>query len=290
VTTEDGTGIVHLAPAFGEDDMGAARDHGLDAPNPVGPDGTFTDAVGPFAGRFVKDADADLVADLDARGRLLRAETYHHSYPHCWRCGTPLLYYAKPSWYIRTTAVRDRMLELNSGIGWHPERVRDGRFGRWLENNVDWAISRDRYWGTPLPLWRCGDCDAVDAVGSYAELRERATAPVPDDLDPHRPFVDDIELRCGCGGTMRREPEVIDVWYDSGAMPFAQDHHPFETGGDLAGRFPADFICEALDQTRGWFYSLLAESTLLFDEAAYRNVVCLGLILWSFRRPGRAAA
>ena len=279
VTVEDGTGIVHIAPAFGEDDMATARAHGLDAPNPVGPDGRFSEVVAPWAGRGVKDADADLVADLEARGRLLRAEVHRHSYPHCWRCGTPLLYYAKPSWYIRTTAVRDRMVDLNSRIGWHPERVRDGRFGRWLQGNVDWAISRDRYWGTPLPLWRCGTCDRVDAVGSFAELRERAAAPVPEDLDPHRPYVNDVLLTCGCGGEMRREPEVIDVWYDSGAMPFAQDHHPVGTGGDLSGRLPADFVCEALDQTRGWFYSLLAESTLLFDEAAYRNVVCLGLLL-----------
>ena len=279
VTTEDGTGIVHIAPAFGEDDMNVAREHGFSAPNPVGPDGRYTDAVGPWAGRAVKEADPDLVADLDARGLLFRAEVHRHQYPHCWRCGTPLIYYAKPSWYIRTTALVDRMLELNREIGWHPERVRDGRFGRWLEGNVDWAISRDRYWGTPLPLWRCGDCDRVDPVGSYAELRERATAGLPEPFDPHRPSVDDVTLTCACGGVMRREPEVIDVWYDSGAMPFAQEHHPFATGGDLSGRFPADFICEALDQTRGWFYSLLAEGTLLFDETAYRNVVCLGLML-----------
>jgi len=279
VTVHDGTGIVHLAPAFGEDDMLAARRHGLDAPNPVGPDGRFTAAAGPWEGRFVKEADPDLIDDLAARGLLLRSAIHHHSYPHCWRCGTPLLYYAKPSWYVRTTEVRDRMLELNAGIGWHPERVRDGRFGKWLEGNVDWAISRDRYWGTPLPLWRCGSCDTVEAIGSYAALAERATAPLAEPFDPHRPFVDDVLLTCACGGEMRREPEVIDVWYDSGAMPFAQEHHPFATGGDLTGRVPADFICEALDQTRGWFYSLLAESTLLFDETAYRNVVCLGLIL-----------
>ncbi|MDP9318772.1 MAG: isoleucine--tRNA ligase, partial [Actinomycetota bacterium] len=279
VTTHDGTGIVHIAPAFGEDDMATARHHGLDAPNPVGPDGRFTDAVGPWAGRLVKEADPDLIDDLAARGLLLRSEIHHHSYPHCWRCGTPLIYYAKPSWYIRTTAVRDRMLELNAGIGWHPERVRDGRFGKWLEANVDWAISRDRYWGTPLPLWRCGTCDAVEAVGSYAELAERATAPLPEPFDPHKPFVDDVALTCSCGGEMRREPEVVDVWYDSGAMPFAQDHHPFATGGDLTGRMPADFICEALDQTRGWFYSLLAVNTLVFGHTPYRNVVCLGLLL-----------
>ncbi len=279
VTTEDGTGIVHIAPAFGEDDMDVARRHGFPAPNPVGLDGRYTDAVGPWAGRAVKEADADLIADLDRRDLLVRAETHRHQYPHCWRCGTPLLYYAKPSWYVRTTAVVDRMLELNRGIGWHPERVRDGRFGRWLEGNVNWAISRDRYWGTPLPLWRCADCDRIDAIGSFEELRERATAALPEPFDPHRPFVDAVVLTCPCGGAMAREPEVIDVWYDSGAMPFAQERHPFATGGDLSGRFPADFVCEALDQTRGWFYSLLAESTLLFDETAYRNVVCLGLIL-----------
>ena len=279
VTTHDGTGIVHIAPAFGEDDMATARRHDLDAPNPVGPDGRFTDAVGEWAGRQVKEADPDLIDDLARRGLLLRSQIHHHSYPHCWRCGTPLLYYAKPSWYIRTTDVRERMLELNARIGWHPERVRDGRFGKWLEGNVDWAISRDRYWGTPLPLWRCRSCDRVEAVGSYAELGARSTTPLAADFDPHRPFVDAIELTCECGGSMHREPEVVDVWYDSGAMPFAQEHHPFSNRGDLSGRVPADFICEALDQTRGWFYSLLAESTLLFDETAYRNVVCLGLIL-----------
>lgn len=279
VTTDDGTGLVHLAPAFGEDDMEVARAQGWDVPNPVGPDGRYTADLGPWEGRAAKEVDADLIADLRSRGRLLREQVYTHAYPHCWRCSTPLIYYAKPSWYIRTTAVRDRMLELNREVNWHPERVRDGRFGRWLEGNIDWAISRDRYWGTPLPFWRCGDCDEVTAVGSYARLRELATEPLADDLDPHRPYVDDVRIRCRCGGTAVREPEVIDVWYDSGAMPFAQVHHPFDTGGDLTGHAPADFICEAMDQTRGWFYSLLAEATLLFDRTAYRNVVCLGLIL-----------
>jgi isoleucyl-tRNA synthetase len=279
VTVDDGTGIVHLAPAFGEDDMRVGRAEGLDAPNPVDRQGRFTDDVPPVAGVFAKDADAALVEDLRARGLLVREAPYEHAYPHCWRCGTPLLYYAKPSWYIRTTAVRDRMLELNADIGWHPERIRDGRFGKWLEGNVDWAISRERYWGTPLPFWRCEDCDEVHVVGSFAELRDRARGTVPDDLDPHRPYVDDVVLGCPCGGTARRVPEVLDVWYDSGAMPFAQQHHPFATGGDLSGVFPADFICEALDQTRGWFYSLLAEATLLFDDTAYRNVICLGLML-----------
>ena len=279
VTTEDGTGIVHIAPAFGEDDMGAAREHGLDAPNPVDRQGLFSATVPLVEGQFVKDADRLLIDDLTTRGRVLREKPYEHSYPHCWRCSTPLLYYAKPSWYIRTTEVRDRMLELNASVGWHPEHVRDGRFGRWLEGNIDWAISRERYWGTPLPFWRCGDCNEVTAIGSFAQLRERATVKVPDDLDPHRPWVDDIPVRCPCGGTAHRVPEVADVWFDSGAMPFAQHHHPFGGPDDLSGRFPADFVCEALDQTRGWFYSLLAEGTLLFDEAPYRNVVCLGLIL-----------
>ncbi len=279
VTTDDGTGIVHIAPAFGEDDMRVARDHGLDAPNPVDREGRFTAAVPLVEGVFVKDADSVLMGDLEARGRVFRSVPYAHSYPHCWRCSTPLLYYAKPSWYVRTTDVRDRMLDLNAGVGWHPGHVREGRFGKWLEGNVDWAISRERYWGTPLPFWRCDDCSEVTAIASFAALRACALVDVPADLDPHRPWVDTIPVRCGCGGTAHRVPEVADVWFDSGAMPFAQHHYPFEGSDDLAGRFPADFVCEALDQTRGWFYSLLAEGTLLFDEAPYRNVVCLGLIL-----------
>jgi isoleucyl-tRNA synthetase len=280
VTTEDGTGIVHIAPAFGEDDLQVAREHGLGSPNPVDRQGRFTSEVPPVAGRFVKDADAVLLDDLTERGRLFRADVHSHPYPHCWRCGTPLLYYAKPSWYIRTTAVKGRMLAVNAEVGWHPEHVRDGRFGRWLEGNVDWAISRERYWGTPLPLWRCEGCDEVTAVGGLAELRERAVTPPPPDLDPHRPYVDDVHLRCSsCEGEMRRVPEVLDVWYDSGAMPYAQLGYPHAGEDLLEGRFPADFVCEALDQTRGWFYSLLAEAVLLFDDTAYRNVVCLGLIL-----------
>jgi len=276
VSAEEGTGLVHTALAFGEDDFRLGEQQGLTVVNPVRPDGTYDERIGSYAGRWVKDADADLLADLEARGRLLRAESYEHAYPHCWRCGTPLLYYAKPSWYIRTSAVRDRLLAANEEIGWHPEHVKHGRFGHWLENNVDWALSRERYWGTPLPLWRCPE-GHVRCVGSFAELEERSGVPVG---DPHRPYVDEIGFPCDdCGQRMQRVPEVIDVWFDSGAMPFAQHHAPFEHEARFEQRFPADFICEALDQTRGWFYSLLAVSTLLFDRSSYRNVVCLGLIL-----------
>ncbi len=213
-------------------------------------------------------------------GRLLRSEVYEHAYPHCWRCGTPLLYYAKASWYVATSQRRDGLLANNEQIGWHPEHIKHGRFGKWLENNVDWALSRDRYWGTPLPIWECGGegCEERACIGSVAELRERAIGEVPDDL--HRPYIDEVALRCGsCGGEMRRVESVIDTWYDSGAMPFAQFHYPFENEEQFEERFPADFICEAIDQTRGWFYTLLAESTLLFDTSSYRNCVCLGLIL-----------
>ena len=288
VTTEDGTGLVHIAPAYGEDDYRVAIVNGLydpvsgDAPlyNPVAPDGTFTDQLPAFEGRFVKDADVteSLIAGLEGRGLLFRSDDYEHSYPHCWRCSTPLLYYAKASWYIATSGARERMLEGNAGIGWHPEHIRDGRFGKWLENNIDWALSRDRYWGTPLPVWECdsGDCEESVCIGSVEELRELA-GDVPDDL--HRPWIDEVTWKCGCGGRMKRVESVIDTWYDSGAMPFAQFHYPFENREEFEERFPADFICEAIDQTRGWFYTLLAESTLLFDRPAYLNCVCLGLIL-----------
>src|SRR4051812_46811493 len=276
VSAEDGTGIVHTAIAFGEDDFRLGAEQGLAVINPVRADGTYDERIGPYAGRFVKDADADLVEDLRGRGRLFRAERLLHAYPHCWRCGTPLLYYAKPSWYIRTSALRDRLLAANETVTWHPPHIKHGRFGKWLENNVDWAISRERYWGTPLPVWRCAN-GHVEALGSMAAVTERSGKPLE---DPHRPYVDEHTWPCAeCGDTMRRVPEVIDVWFDSGAMPFAQWHAPFEHEELFEQRFPADFICEALDQTRGWFYSLLAVSTLLFDAAPYRNVVCLGLLL-----------
>jgi isoleucyl-tRNA synthetase len=296
VTTDDGTGIVHLAPAFGEDDYRVAAAAGIfrpddprSLPNPVRPDGTFGPGVKggngrSYEGRFVKDPQltSDLIADLDERGLLLREEPYEHSYPHCWRCGTALVYYAKSSWYLRTTDLRQELLDANETVAWHPPHVKHGRFGDWLKNNVDWALSRERYWGTPLPVWRC-EAGHIHVIGSFAELTERSGRTLE---DHHRPYVDEVELPClheddgvACGLPMRRVPEVIDVWFDSGAMPFAQHHHPFEHEQTFEQGFPADFICEAQDQTRGWFYSLLAVSTLLGRQAPYRNVVCLGLIL-----------
>jgi len=275
VTAEDGTGIVHTAIAFGEDDYRLGAEQGLAVVNPVRLDGTYDERIGEYAGRWVKDADPDLVEDLRARGKLLRAERFLHAYPHCWRCGTPLLYYAKPSWFVRTSSMRDRLLAANETVEWYPPHIKHGRFGKWLENNVDWAISRERYWGTPLPVWRCGNGHAVCA-GSFAEVEERSGRELP---DPHRPYVDEHTWPCAeCGEEMRRVPEVIDVWFDSGSMPFAQRHAPFENEDRFRETFPADYICEAIDQTRGWFYSLIAISTLLFDQAPYRSVLCLGHI------------
>ena len=275
VTAEDGSGLVHTAVAFGEDDFRLGQEAGLEMVNPVKLDGTYDERIGPYAGRFVKDADPDLVEDLRSRGKLLRASDYEHSYPHCWRCSTPLLYYAKPSWYIATSKIGDRLLAENEKIDWHPEHIRDGRFGDWLRGNVDWALSRERYWGTPLPVWRCAN-GHLHCVGSFEELEELSGQPLP---DPHRPFVDEVSFPCGeCGEEMKRVPEVVDVWFDSGAMPFAQYHAPFENQEKFEQRFPADFICEAIDQTRGWFYSLLAVSTLLYDKSSYESVVCLGHI------------
>jgi isoleucyl-tRNA synthetase len=281
VTTDEGTGLVHTAIAFGEDDFRLGEEYGIKLQNPVDLRGRFDERITDFAGQFVKDADPAIVEALEAKGRLLRSEAYLHAYPHCWRCDTPLLYYAKASWYVKTTEVRDRMLAANEEIGWHPEHIKHGRFGKWLEGNVDWALSRDRYWGTPLPVWECDhdDCEERFCAGSVAELREKGAA-VPDDL--HRPYIDEAVYPCereGCDGTMRRVASVIDTWFDSGSMPWAQYHYPFENEETFKERFPADFICEAIDQTRGWFYTLLAESVLLFDTSSYRNVVCLGLIL-----------
>ena len=279
VTTEDGSGLVHIAPAFGADDMQVAIEHELPILNTVAPDGTFISEVQPWAGLFVKDADPSIARNLRERGLLFKEGTHVHSYPFCWRCGTPLLYYARPTWYIRTSQFKQRMVELNDQINWYPEHIRKGRFGNWLENNVDWALGRERYWGTPLPVWECESCHHQDCVGSIAELSDRSGKSLVD-ADLHRPFVDEITLTCGeCGGRMRRVPELIDVWFDSGSMPVSQWHYPFENLDAFKNQFPADFICEAVDQTRGWFYSLHAISTLLFDTACYKNVICLGLIL-----------
>lgn len=282
VSMEDGTGVVHIAPAFGPEDLEIGRANDWPMVNPVDAEGRFTREVPEFLhGRFVKDADPHIIEDLQARGFVLRAGTMTHTYPFCWRCKTPLLYYARTSWYIHTTEVKDRLLEVNQGVNWFPEHIKDGRFGNWLENNVDWALSRDRYWGTPLPVWRCEQNHTV-LISSLAELSER-TGRDCSEIDPHRPAIDEVTFPCAdCGEESRRVPEVIDTWYDSGAMPFAQwGYHPELGRGieEFESRFPADFISEAIDQTRGWFYTLMAEGVLHFDESAYRNVVCLGHIV-----------
>jgi isoleucyl-tRNA synthetase len=281
VTTDDGSGLVHLAPAFGADDLAICRAYGLPVVNPVRADGRFDESLPLVGGQFFKHADRVLVDDLAARGLLVKHEGYEHAYPHCWRCHTPLIYYAQPSWYIRTTAIKDDLLAENEKTNWHPASVKWGRYGDWLRNNVDWALSRSRYWGTPLPVWACPE-GHVTCVGSRAELADLAGDPGLAGLDPHRPHVDEVTFGCPrCGAAARRVPEVIDVWYDSGAMSFAQWGHPHAPGSEeqLTAQFPAQFIAEALDQTRGWFYSMMAVPTLVFGRSSYENVVCLGLIL-----------
>lgn len=278
VTTGDGTGLVHQAPAFGEDDLRTCKAYGLPVINPVRPDGTFEEELPLVGGQFFKKADEALVADLDARGLLFRHLAYEHSYPHCWRCHTALLYYAQPSWYIRTTAVKDALLRENENTNWFPDSVKHGRFGDWLQNNIDWALSRNRYWGTPLPIWRCEE-NHLTCVGSLTELTE-LTGTDQSDLDPHRPYIDAVTFACPtCQGTATRVPEVIDAWYDSGSMPFAQWGYPYRNKELFEKRYPAQFISEAIDQTRGWFYTLMAVGTLVFDKSSYENVVCLGHIL-----------
>ena len=277
VTTDSGTGLVHQAPAFGADDMAVAKRYGLPVVNPVRADGTFEADLPLVGGQFFKAADRALVEDLDARGLLLREVPYEHAYPHCWRCDTALLYYALPSWYIRTTAIKDRLVEENDRTAWYPATIKHGRYGDWLDNNIDWALSRNRYWGTPLPVWRCSeDRGHWQVFGSLAELGQAAGQDLSA-LDPHRPYVDDVVVPCRrCGAQARRVPEVIDGWYDSGAMPFAQVGHPW-SGVEPA--YPAQFICEAIDQTRGWFYTLMTVGTLVFDRSSYETVLCLGHIL-----------
>jgi isoleucyl-tRNA synthetase len=278
VTTEDGTGLVHLAPAFGADDLAAIRANGMTVVNPVRADGHFEEGLPMIGGLFFKDADAPLIADLAERGLLFRSELHTHSYPHCWRCNTVLLYYALPSWYVRTTAIKDELLAQNEKTNWQPATIKNGRYGEWLRNNVDWALSRTRYWGTPLPIWSCPS-DHVTCVGSLAELGGLAGQDLSG-LDPHRPYVDDVSFPCPeCGLPATRAPEVIDVWFDSGSMPFAQWGAPLRNLASFEQAYPAQFICEAIDQTRGWFYSLMAVGTLVFGRSPYENVVCLGLVM-----------
>jgi isoleucyl-tRNA synthetase len=279
VSSGDGTGIVHIAPAFGADDYALGQAVGLPVLRPVDDRGAFREDLPGVGGRFVKDADTDLVIELKGRGLVFKSSREEHSYPHCWRCQSPLLYMARDSWFIRTTAVRDELIANNAQINWYPPEIGAGRFGEWLENNVDWAISRNRYWGTPLPAWLCdAEPSHLEFIGSFDQLRQKSgRTEIP---DPHRPYVDELEWPCAtCGGTMRRTPEVIDVWFDSGAMPFAQHHYPFENRAEQERQFPAEFISEGVDQTRGWFYSLLAISTLLGRGPAYRNVVVNDMLL-----------
>ncbi len=277
VTIEDGTGIVHSAPAFGEDDYQTGRKYDLPMINPVNDEGKFVGSI--WDGKFVMDADPDIIQYLRENDKLLRKQKVEHNYPHCWRCHTPLIYYSKPSWYIEVTKLKDQLIANNNGVNWYPDFIGEKRFGNWLENLNDWAISRSRYWGTPFPIWKCEECGEVTSVGSRAELVERAIEDIDESIELHRPYVDDVHLKCSCGGRMTREEDVIDVWFDSGAMPFAQHHYPFENYDNFDDFYPADFINEGIDQTRGWFYSLLAISTLTTGKAPYKNVLVNDLIL-----------
>jgi isoleucyl-tRNA synthetase len=278
VTTEDGTGIVHIAPAFGEDDYKVGRQYDLPVLQPVAEDGKYTDT--PWKGLFVMDADVEIIKWLKEEGKLFKKEKVAHNYPHCWRCKTPLLYYAKPSWYLEMTKIKDRLIENNNGVEWYPDFVGEKRFGNWLENLNDWAISRSRYWGTPLNIWRCEECGKLESIGSRKELVEKAVETIDESIELHRPYVDDVHLTCpDCGKTMTRVKDVIDCWFDSGSMPFAQYHYPFENKELFEEQFPADFICEGIDQTRGWFYSLLAISSFVTGKSPYKRVLVNDLIL-----------
>ncbi|MCX6834130.1 MAG: class I tRNA ligase family protein, partial [candidate division Zixibacteria bacterium] len=280
VTLNDGTGIVHIAPGFGEDDYNVGLQYGLPVLQAIEANGKFKPEGGKYAGMFVKDADPVITEDLKKAGKLYKKELYEHNYPFCWRCDSPLIYIARESWYIRTTQFKEQLIKNNNAINWVPDEIRTGRMLDWLENNVDWALSRERFWGTPLPIWVCDNekCGKIRAVGSIEQLKQEAVS-CPDDIELHRPMIDAIKLKCVCGGTMTRIPELIDVWFDSGAMPYAQWHYPFENKEVFEKKYPADFISEAVDQTRGWFYSLLAISTMLFDKAPFKNVVVNEFVL-----------
>ena len=280
VTTSDGTGLVHIAPAFGMDDMLVSKEYDLPVIMTINDEGKFRKEITDWAGVFVKEADPSIVDQLTKRGLMFQSARITHTYPFCWRCDTGLLYMARPTWFIRTSQVKDRLVQLNQEINWVPEHIKNGRFGNWLENNIDWALGRDRYWGTPLPVWECPECNHQECMGSVAQLGE-LTGTDLSSMDLHRPFIDQVVFTCPkCGkGKMHRVKELIDVWFDSGSMPVAQWHYPFEHQEDFQNQFPADFICEAVDQTRGWFYSLLAISGLVFDSISFKNVICLGLIM-----------
>ena len=277
VTLTDGTGVVHIAPAFGEDDSRVGRRYNLPFVQLVGPDGKFVDGCGELTGLFCKDGDALVMDDLEKRGLLQSRMKFTHSYPFCWRCDTPLLYYARASWFIRMTALRDELIANNASVNWIPPGIGSGRMGNFLENVIDWGLSRERYWGTPLPIWICDKCGKMEAIGSKAELKEKGG--IKGDIELHKPYVDGVTWKCSCGGTMHRTPEVIDCWYDSGSMPFAQYHYPFENKDLFDETFPADFISEAVDQTRGWFYTLEAVSALMFGRAPFENCIVLGHVL-----------
>lgn len=278
VTMDDGTGIVHTAPAFGEDDHNTGKRYDLPILNPVGEDGKFIDT--PFKGKFVMDADPDIIDYLKKENKVYKKQKIEHNYPHCWRCHTPLIYYAKPSWYIEVTKFKEKLIENNNKVKWYPPYVGEKRFGNWLENLNDWALSRSRYWGTPLNIWRCEECGHTQSIGSREELKQKSLEDIDENIELHRPYVDNVHIRCEkCGADMARVPDVIDVWFDSGSMPFSQMHYPFENKEEFENNFPADFICEGIDQTRGWFYSLLAISTFIMSKAPYKNVLVNDLVL-----------
>ncbi|OGD86120.1 hypothetical protein A2Z23_00505 [Candidatus Curtissbacteria bacterium RBG_16_39_7] len=278
VSLEDGTGIVHIAPAFGEEDLELGQEKGVPVLQTVNERGEFIDKVAPWRGEFVKDADCKIIADLEKRGLVFKTETIYHTYPFCWRCETPLIFYAMPTWFIKVSSIKDKLIKNNKKIDWVPKHIGQGRFGKWLEEARDWAVSRNRFWGAPVPIWRCEDCNQETCIGSLFELKEKAKNPEKIG-DLHRPYIDEVILRCPCGQDAKRIPEVLDCWFESGSMPYAQDHYPFERKEEFDKNFPADFIAEGLDQTRGWFYTLHVIATILFDNPAFLNCIVNGLIL-----------